>query len=143
MIYDCFTFYNELDLLEARLHEHGRFVDRFVIVEATTTFQGQPKPLWYAENAGRFAPFAARIEHIVVDFPPRVRNRLALRRNQTWGREHYQRDQIALGLRHARRDDLILVSGVDEIISAAKFADAMKVRPPHALTICEVIAHPF
>lgn len=36
MIYDCFPFVNELDVLENRLKE---LVDRYVIVEATKTFQ--------------------------------------------------------------------------------------------------------
>ena len=34
MIYDCFSFYNELDLLEIRLNELVNAVDRFVLVEA-------------------------------------------------------------------------------------------------------------
>jgi beta-1,4-mannosyl-glycoprotein beta-1,4-N-acetylglucosaminyltransferase len=142
MIYDCFTFYNELDLLDARLHEHT-FVDRFIIVEATTTFQGQPKPLWYADNASRFKNFADRIDHFVVDFPMELHNRFARRRNQTWAREYHQRDQFALGLRNARSNDLVIVSDVDEIISAAKFDEALKVRPPGSLTIFEVVSHPF
>ena len=37
MIYDCFTFFNELDLLEIRLNVLNQYVDKFVIVEATRT----------------------------------------------------------------------------------------------------------
>jgi hypothetical protein len=37
MIYDCFTFFNELELLELRLHELAGVVDKFVLVEATQT----------------------------------------------------------------------------------------------------------
>ena len=33
MIYDCFTFFNELDLLEIRLNTLNDVVDRFVIAE--------------------------------------------------------------------------------------------------------------
>ena len=44
-IYDCFTFYNEFDLLELRLRETSDLVDYFVVVEANTTFQNQPKEL--------------------------------------------------------------------------------------------------
>ncbi len=39
MIYDCFPFVNELDVLENRLKELADLVDRYVIVEATKTFQ--------------------------------------------------------------------------------------------------------
>ncbi len=42
-IYDCFTFYNEFDILELRLQEHWDHVDKFVIAEANTTHQGTLK----------------------------------------------------------------------------------------------------
>ena len=47
MLYDCFTFFNELDLLEIRFHEMSAIVDKFVVVEAAKTFSGQPKPLYF------------------------------------------------------------------------------------------------
>ena len=40
-IYDCFTFFNEMDLLEIRLNELDPVVDRFVLVEATVTQRGR------------------------------------------------------------------------------------------------------
>ncbi len=45
MIYDCFQFFNELDILKIRLHVLGPVVDRFVISEATETFSVLKKPL--------------------------------------------------------------------------------------------------
>ncbi len=41
MIYDCFTFFNELDLLEIRLNVLRDVVDRFVLVEAGETHTGK------------------------------------------------------------------------------------------------------
>lgn len=67
MIIDCFPFYNELDLLEIRLHELAEVVDVFVLSEATLTFTGKPKPLYFQENQDRFSEFADRICHVVVD----------------------------------------------------------------------------
>lgn len=66
-IYDCFTFFNELDLLELRLNELASVVDYFVIAEATHTFTGKPKPLHFKENAARFEAFLPRIIHIIVE----------------------------------------------------------------------------
>lgn len=43
MIYDCFSFYNELDLLEIRLNVLNDSVDKFVICEATKTHAGNAK----------------------------------------------------------------------------------------------------
>lgn len=45
-IYDCFMFFNELDLLEIRLNIFKDKVDKFVIVEQNTTHQGQKKSLY-------------------------------------------------------------------------------------------------
>ena len=38
MVYDCFQFFNELDIL--KLHVLNDFLDKFVISEATVTFSG-------------------------------------------------------------------------------------------------------
>ena len=54
MVYDCFSFFNELDLLEIRLNVLKDVVDKFVLVEATRTHTGRPKPLYYEENKARF-----------------------------------------------------------------------------------------
>src|SRR3954454_8513585 len=108
MIYDCFTFFNELDVLEIRLHVLEEVVDRFVLVEARQTFQRGAKPLYYAENRDRFAAFADRIDHVVVDeFPDEAIGAFAC--------EAWQRNSIQRGIRSAATGDTILVSDADEI----------------------------
>ena len=44
-VYDCFTFFNELDLLEIRLNELDNVVDYFVLVESKRSFQNKPKEI--------------------------------------------------------------------------------------------------
>ena len=58
MVYDCFQFFNELDILKIRLNVLSPVVDKFVISEATETFSGLKKPLYYEENKELFAAFA-------------------------------------------------------------------------------------
>ena len=125
MIFDCFTFFNELDILEIRLNEMAPMVDRFVLVEARKTFQGADKPLYFDQNKARFTPFLDKIEHVIVDFP----EDLGLYRkaaSQAWAREYYQRDQIAQGLKSAKPDDLVIMSDVDEIIRGTTLQQALK-----------------
>src|ERR1700733_5689923 len=108
MIYDCFTFFNELDVLEIRLHVLADVVDRFVLVEARQTFQRGSKPLYYRDNLDRFKSFADRIEHIVVDeFPPGA--------SGPFDCEFWQRNSIRLGIQNAAIGDTIMISDVDEI----------------------------
>lgn len=118
-IFDCFPFFNELDLLELRLRELGDTVDRFVLVEANETQTGLPKPFVFEQNKARFARWADKIIHVKVTFPadlPRAEGKYA--RMGGWEREHYQRNQIARGLETAAPDDLVIVSDLDEIVRA-------------------------
>lgn len=123
MIYDTFTFFNELELLELRLHELASVVDRFVLVEATRTHTNQPKPLYYQENQESFRPFCERIIHVVVNDMPDSTN--------PWDLENFQRNCIGRGLIGCQPDDLILVSDLDEIPRARtvqQMARTMKYR---------------
>ncbi len=136
MIYDCFTFFNELDILDIRLHEMSPVVDKFVLVEATKTHQGKPKPLYYAQNRDRFAAFRHKIIHVVVEFPEEL-SWMVSRKCPTvvWARENFQRNQITRGLTAARRRDLVIVSDVDEIIAADRLRDAVATRRRGDLTV--------
>lgn len=107
MIYDCFTFFNELELLELRLHELGEIVDKFVLVEATKTHSNKPKPLHYLDNRSAFSAFHDKIIHVIVDDEPDAKD--------AWVLENYQRNCIARGLVDCRPDAWIMVSDLDEI----------------------------
>jgi beta-1,4-mannosyl-glycoprotein beta-1,4-N-acetylglucosaminyltransferase len=66
-IFDCFTFFNELDLLEFRLKLLSDHVDQFVIAESNITHSGQPKPFHFEENKTRFAPWLDKIIYLQVN----------------------------------------------------------------------------
>ena len=110
-IIDCFTFYNELKMLEFRLSELNEYVDYFIIVEATKTHSGKEKKLFFEENKLKFKKFLHKIIHVVVDFPEDTSSWLP------WDREKYQRNSISIGLNKLNLDlnDLIFISDCDEI----------------------------
>jgi len=112
MIYDCFIFYNELDLLEIRLEELKDVVDFFVLVEATKTFTNRPKKLYYNENKHLYGKYVDRIIHIVVDDLP-------VTPKDTWENQFHQRNAISRGLTNCQPEDIILISDVDEIPRAS------------------------
>jgi beta-1,4-mannosyl-glycoprotein beta-1,4-N-acetylglucosaminyltransferase len=107
MIYDCFLFFNELDLLEIRLNVLDSYVDRFVLVESTTTFSGNKKPLLYKQNKDRFKKFNHKIIHLPIEI-----NQSPL---GNWDREYFQREHIKFGLKNCSDNDIIMVSDLDEI----------------------------
>jgi len=66
-VVDAFPFFNELDLLEIRLNLLDPYVDCFILSEATKTFSGLDKPLYYSENKERFEKFNNKIIHNIVE----------------------------------------------------------------------------
>jgi beta-1,4-mannosyl-glycoprotein beta-1,4-N-acetylglucosaminyltransferase len=109
-VYDCFSFFNEFDVLELRLHYLSSVVDKFILVEANKTFSNKPKPLYFEENKSRFAPFLDKIVHIkITEYPSQVVM------DNAWAIESYQRNSILEGLKNCKPEDIIIISDVDEI----------------------------
>lgn len=106
MVYDCFQFFNELDILKIRLNVLSPVVDRFVISEATETFSGIQKPLYYEENKELFAEFQDRIIHVVVDDTPQ---------GDTHYRDTFQKNAVTRGLKDCTDEDIVIFSDLDEI----------------------------
>lgn len=117
-VLDCFMFSNELDVLDVRLAELAPVVDLFVLVESPITHQGKPKPLHFAENAGRFERYRHKIRHVVVNDMPLGEDH--------WRRERHQRDALRAAIADAGPHDLVVVSDVDEIPRASTVALARK-----------------
>lgn len=112
MIYDCFLFNNEFDILDIRLHELSPVVDKFVLVESTVTHVNKQKRLYYKENKALFKKFQNKIIHVVVEDTPDV--------SLAWIINDYQFSQIKRGLKECRPTDIILFGDVDEIPKAEK-----------------------
>jgi len=104
MIYDCFMFFNELDLLEVRLNELNDVVDKFIISECTRTFSNQPKELIFQKNIDRFKDFLHKIEYMVID------EKDLPYFDAAWTYENYQRDIMARALANCSPEDIIIIS---------------------------------
>ena len=136
-IYDCFNFFNELDILELRLNILYEYVDYFVIVESSVTHSGQPKPFYLEENMDRFSKFADKIiSYKVYDTPedfvnlpstndPSLSkvyeyittqtNRFNRHTQPDYGRDFFQKESVRRALLKCFDDDLIMISDADEI----------------------------
>lgn len=108
-IFDCFTFYNELDLLDIRLHQLWNKVDYFVIVEGDLTFAGKKKDSYYLLNKERYAWASSKIIHVIAKLQDNPATR--------WVNEALQIDAIMQGLTGASAEDIVCRSCVDEIYS--------------------------
>ena len=114
-IIDCFTFYNELEMLYCRLNLLYTVVDHFIIVEAKQTYMGNPKPLFYQNNSYLFKKFHDKIIHIVIDLPCLAPIDVD-NKNEQWINENYQRNNIDNGIKQLSLSDrdLITITDLDE-----------------------------
>ncbi len=111
MIYDCFSYWDEDLLLDLRLNILDKFVDYFVIVEGNKTWQNNSKELIFDIN--KFKKFKDKIIYIPVDDLPDGKN--------PYLRENHQRNCILRGLKKAQKEDLIIISDLDEIPNPETF----------------------
>ena len=112
-VYDCFTFFNEFELLELRLETFYDIVDRFVIVEADKTHANKPKPFNFYERRDDFKKYFPKINYIMDT------STVPYKGAGDWAIENNQRNNIVQGLSDAEPDDLIIISDVDEIPNPA------------------------
>lgn len=123
---DSFTFSHllEIDLLRVRVRELRGVVDRFMLLEAGTTFQGQPRPFLFDEAQSLVDDLidgsGSSFDTIQVEnFPSGY---------LSFAAETYLRDSVLLsGALNTTRDGdtIIIISDVDEVPSRAA-AIAMK-----------------
>ena len=109
-IIDCFTFFNEIDMLYYRLSLLDEYVDYFVIAEATKTHTGKYKPSYFLENVSKFEKFADKI--IFLQDPDLETDPL-----DAWPNEKHQRNYLQHGIQHLNLspDDYVIISDLDEI----------------------------
>lgn len=115
-VYDCFMFFNEVDLLEMRLQYYWDVVDKFVIVEADKTHAGNKKEGSLLDYSSRFKPYWDKMIYVPVVFPEGL---------TAMDRDWWQRDQLAIGLREARVSTLVFVSDLDEFWDVNKLDKAL------------------
>lgn len=127
-IYDCFKFFNELELLELRLMTLNPIVDHFVLVEANLSHTGKPKEFIFENNKHLFEPWLDKIIHVKVDNLPLYDV------NDIWKAENYQRNCIQRGLTDIKFGDKIIVSDVDEIPNPETVMANLKGNNPVTLT---------
>lgn len=124
-IYDCFTYFNEQELLNIRINELNNFVDYFVIVEASQTFTGKDKKFYLDDATDILSKWSDKIIRIKIDFLENIID--------PWEREFFQRNAIAKVLNYADKNDIVLISDVDEIINPKVFYKINKIKKPYRL----------
>ena len=110
-IYDCFTFFNEEELLELRLQMLSPYLDYFILVESNITFRGNLKPFYFNPDDTRFKPYINKIIHLKYENVPQKT------KPNDYSLEIQQRNYISEGLKklNCQDNDLVIISDLDEI----------------------------
>ena len=138
-VFDCFTFFNELDLLEFRLKLLGDHVDHFVIAESNITHSGQPKPFHFEENKNRFAPWLDKIIYLQVNQSAEglvfTTENSYNPKSAAWKLENGQRNALSGAANLMADDDLVLLSDLDEMPDPVLLKEIKPVDGPVALSM--------
>lgn len=147
---DVFLFYNELDLLKARLEYMGPIVDHFIISEANVDFSGRPKEFLLSQELVNTLPFADKIiyhrEHLNLNSIPWLFKRFKYRNRMTrylWKIQDAQRNSTLTPLKPFNSNDIVIFSDLDEFPSEAAIHEGIKSlqssnanhREPHAYSL--------
>ena len=116
-------FFDEEQILDLRLNVLNEIVDFFVIVESVYNHKGEKRELVFDKN--KFSKFKDKIIYLVHDEIPKQveivnQNDSEDEKNRKYimnavYRENSQRNYISRGIKEAEKNDIILISDVDEI----------------------------
>ena len=122
-IYDCTTFYNEPMMYDLRLNVLDKFVNKFIVAEATYSHSGISKHLNF--NINDYPKFKHRINYIVINENPsdlikidkntKKENIFAIKRQNSIKRIELSYNVMQKYLDKAEPEDIIILSDNDEI----------------------------
>ena len=116
-IYDCITYFNEKTLFEIRLNCLNKYVDKFIVAEASYTHGGNKKKINF--NINDYPSFKKKIHHIIIKKKPK-NIRLPennFKRINSIARIDFQRQAILKYLKqtNSSKEDIVIYSDSDEI----------------------------
>lgn len=130
---DVFLFYNELDLLKARLEYLGPIVDHFIISEANIDFSARPKEFLLNKELINTLPFANKIiyhrEDLNLNSISWIFKKLKYRNRNTrflWKIQDAQRNSTLNPLKAFSPEDIIIFSDLDEFPSESAIHEGIQ-----------------
>ena len=113
MIYDIITYNGEEEMFEIRYNILKNYVDQFIVVEAPTTFKGDPKPIYFNKEYDK-------VRLIICEFGKNwellkhtIKSQIT-EGKEAFCRAYYQKDWA----RHVvdiKDDDIVYFGDIDEI----------------------------
>ena len=141
MLIDAFTYFNEKELVELRLKYLNPIVDHFVIIESSITFTGREKK-WNFPNVlkNNLKEFSHKIQYHQLNIKlDEIKNEESwiidnIKGDDFWRIENFQRNYIKTACKKFSKNDILIISDLDEIPSTKKLnfilsSDFAKIAP--------------
>jgi beta-1,4-mannosyl-glycoprotein beta-1,4-N-acetylglucosaminyltransferase len=125
-------YFDEDLVLDIRLNTLNKYVDEFIIAEATMDHAGNEKKLNF--DIKKFVKFKDKINYLVVEDLPKNINTFKKDWHPAHVRDQFQRNALERGYRKFNGDDLIMISDIDEIPNPEKISE-FKIKNKYACFI--------
>ena len=123
MIIDTTLFNDEFDMLDIHLAITDHYVDRWIILEASRTFSGIPKPYNLANNLERYqAQYGNRIEVVTLELNEDQTNLVC---------ETMMRQGLQPALSKYDAEDIVIHGDLDEIINPDRWDQIISLMNQH------------
>jgi beta-1,4-mannosyl-glycoprotein beta-1,4-N-acetylglucosaminyltransferase len=123
MIIDTFLFNDEFDMLDIHLAITNHFVDRWIVLEASRTFSGIPKPYNLTENLARYqAQYPDRIQVVTLELTAEQTNLIC---------ETMMRQGLQPAVDQYSADDIVIHGDLDEIVDPTKWSAIVDLMNTH------------
>lgn len=123
MIIDTTLFNNEFDMLDIHLSITEKYVDRWVILEASRTFSGLEKPYNLTNNIKKYKDqYGDRFEVVTLELNSDQTNLIC---------ETMMRKGLAPALEKYSLDDIVIHGDLDEIINPEKWKEIIELMDKH------------
>ena len=134
-IIDCFMYYDEDLILDIRLNVLNKFVEKFIICEASFNHNGTKREFNF--DIEKFSKFKDKIIYLPLRDQPKniktinnsdsqdIKNSKIL--DNALIRENFQRNYLFNGIKKFDNEDLIIISDLDEIPNLENFTYDAKI----------------
>jgi hypothetical protein len=131
MLIDAFTFFNEYDMLYARLKYLYKHVDCFIISECDHTHAGNFKGFNLPKSWYQFREFQDKIIYLPFSIDPTQYDFTKPKNTDynagNWKLEKDQRNHISKALKYFDPEDFVMISDVDEVCTINSIKESMSV----------------
>ena len=123
MVIDTLLFNDEFDMLDIHLAITSHYVDRWIVLEASRTFSGIPKPYNLLDNIEKYQKqWGDVIEVVTLELDETQTNLIC---------ESMMRRALQPALDRYSSEDIVIHGDLDEIINPNKFDDIIALMDKH------------